>query len=84
MQLVLDKVLIIGLGLIGGSLARSLKETGHSREVVGYGYRDVSLKKGVEQGIIDSYSIGLQPCIEQWNILEVNTFKDFFNIGINY
>jgi prephenate dehydrogenase len=71
--MVLDKVLIIGLGLIGGSLARSLKETGHCREVVGYGYRDDSLKKGVEQGVIDRYSLDLDEALREVDVVVVAT-----------
>jgi prephenate dehydrogenase len=73
MQMVLDKVLIIGLGLIGGSLARSLRETGHCREIVGYGYRDVSLKKGVERGVIDRYSLDLDEALREIDLVVVAT-----------
>ena len=59
----LDKVLIIGLGLIGGSLARSLKETGFARSVVGHGPREASLKKGLELGVIDDYSLDLDTAL---------------------
>ncbi len=73
MRLVLDKVLIIGLGLIGGSLARSLQETGHAREVVGYGHRDQSLKKGVQQGVIDRYCLDLDEALEGMDLVVVAT-----------
>src|SRR5581483_7424284 len=33
----IDKLAIIGVGLIGGSLARALRAAGEVREVVGYG-----------------------------------------------
>ena len=69
----LDKVLIIGLGLIGGSLARSLKETGYCRQVVGHGYRDYSLKKGMQQGVIDSYSLDLDEALLGAEIVVVAT-----------
>lgn len=70
---VLDKVLIIGLGLIGGSLARSLKQSGHCREVVGHSYRDYSLKKGVEQGVIDGYSLDLDEALAGVEVVVVAT-----------
>ncbi|MEP5766322.1 MAG: prephenate dehydrogenase/arogenate dehydrogenase family protein [Halieaceae bacterium] len=54
-----NKVLIIGLGLIGGSLARSLKQSGFAASVHGHGHRDLSLKKGMELGVIDGYSLDL-------------------------
>ncbi len=65
----MSTVLIIGLGLIGGSLARSVKATGFATEVRGYGYRDVSLKKGVELGVIDSYSLDLDEAMRDVDIV---------------
>jgi prephenate dehydrogenase len=59
----LEKVLIVGLGLIGGSLAQSLRATGFARQITGYGHRDVSLKKGVELGVIDDYSLDLDEAL---------------------
>jgi cyclohexadieny/prephenate dehydrogenase len=73
LQRVLDKVVIIGLGLIGGSLARSLKETGHCREVVAYGHRDESLKKGVVLGVIDSYSMDLDEALAGADVVVIAT-----------
>ncbi len=69
----LDNVLIMGLGLIGGSLARSLKQNNYCREVVGYGYRDLSLRKGVEQGVIDRYSLDLEEALVGVDIVVVAT-----------
>ncbi len=63
----------MGLGLIGGSLARSLKETGFAAEVTGWGYRDVSLKKGVEQGVIDSFSLDLDEALDGADIVVIGT-----------
>ena len=54
-----DKILIIGLGLIGGSLARSVRSTGFAGSVTAYGHRSRSLKMGMELGVIDSYSLDL-------------------------
>ena len=67
------KVLIIGLGLIGGSLARSLKQTGFASHVAGHGYRDVSLIKGMEQGVIDSYSLDLDEALAGADIVVIGT-----------
>jgi cyclohexadieny/prephenate dehydrogenase len=64
-----SKILIIGLGLIGGSLARSVKATGFATEVRGYGYRDVSLRKGVELGVIDNYSLDLDEAMTDIDIV---------------
>ncbi len=50
------KLAIIGVGLIGGSLARALRAAGEVEQVVGCGRGEVNLKRGVELGVIDSYT----------------------------
>jgi prephenate dehydrogenase len=50
------KLAIIGVGLIGGSLARALREKGAVKEVVGCGRSKANLEKAVELGVIDSYT----------------------------
>ncbi|MCK4245370.1 MAG: prephenate dehydrogenase [Candidatus Omnitrophica bacterium] len=47
------KVCIVGVGLIGGSLALALKKAGIARTIVGVGHRNLSLKKAIELGAID-------------------------------
>ena len=51
-----NKMAVIGVGLIGGSLARVLREKGAVREVVGIGRGEANLKRGVELGVLDSYT----------------------------
>ncbi len=49
----LNRVVVVGLGLIGGSFALGLKAHGLCREVVGCSRSDSTLKKGLELGVID-------------------------------
>lgn len=49
----LDKIAIFGVGLIGGSLARALREAGAVREIVGVGRSEASLARAVALGVID-------------------------------
>ena len=49
----LNKVVIFGVGLIGGSFARSLKKVGAVGSVVGIGRSTASLARAKELGIID-------------------------------
>ena len=51
--IVLNKIVIFGVGLIGGSFARSLKQAGAVRMVVGMGRSAASLARARELGIID-------------------------------
>lgn len=66
-----DTVVILGLGLIGGSLARALRETGYSQRFIGYGRRLPSLEQGVELGVIDDYTLDLGEAIDQADILVI-------------
>lgn len=52
----LRRLAIIGVGLIGGSLARALRQAGMVEEVVGCGRGLPNLEKAVELGVIDRYS----------------------------
>ncbi len=56
----INRLAIIGVGLIGGSLALALRRQGMVGEVVGIGRGEANLRRGVELGVIDRYS--LDPC----------------------
>lgn len=51
----INRLAIIGVGLIGGSLARILREKGEVGEIVGIGRGAANLQKAVELGVIDRY-----------------------------
>jgi prephenate dehydrogenase len=51
----IDRLCIIGVGLIGGSLARDLRREGLVGEVVGSSRHASNLQRGVELGVIDRY-----------------------------
>ncbi|MDA8892417.1 prephenate/arogenate dehydrogenase family protein [Hyphomicrobiales bacterium] len=53
MNNVFNKVCIIGLGLIGGSIGLSLKRLNSSSQVVGYAKTKSTLKRAVERGLVD-------------------------------
>jgi prephenate dehydrogenase len=50
------KLAVIGVGLIGGSLARALRKAGSVEQIVGCGRGRENLEKAVELGVIDSYT----------------------------
>jgi prephenate dehydrogenase len=52
----INRLTIIGVGLIGGSLARALRAKGAVGEVVGVGRGTANLQKAVELGVIDRFS----------------------------
>ena len=51
------RLAVIGVGLIGGSLARVLREKGAVGEVVGIGRGEANLRRGVQLGVLDRYSL---------------------------
>jgi cyclohexadieny/prephenate dehydrogenase len=68
-----NTVAILGLGLIGGSLARALRDSGFSQRFIGYGHREPSLRRGVELGVIDDFTLDLDEVIEQADIIVICT-----------
>ncbi|NKC14607.1 MAG: prephenate dehydrogenase/arogenate dehydrogenase family protein [Gammaproteobacteria bacterium] len=53
------KLCIIGVGLIGGSLARALKRARYCEEVVGVSRRESHLREALELGVIDHYELDI-------------------------
>lgn len=49
------RLCIIGVGLIGGSLARALRQAGQVQEIVGSSRREEHLREAVDLGVIDRY-----------------------------
>ncbi|MET0089276.1 MAG: prephenate dehydrogenase/arogenate dehydrogenase family protein [Candidatus Thiodiazotropha sp.] len=52
----IEKLAVIGVGLIGGSVAMALREEGMVREVVGCGRGEANLQKAQQLGVIDHYT----------------------------
>ncbi|HEX5341522.1 MAG TPA: prephenate dehydrogenase/arogenate dehydrogenase family protein [Duganella sp.] len=57
----LNKVVIFGVGLIGGSFARSLKKAGAVRTIVGVGRSAASTARALELGIVDAVGVASEP-----------------------
>ena len=51
----INRLCIIGVGLIGGSLALALRRAGYVNEVVGSGRNEANLRKAVDLKVIDHY-----------------------------
>jgi prephenate dehydrogenase len=60
----INKLAIIGIGLIGGSLARALRRAGAVGEVVGYGRSLANLKLAVDLGVVDHAETSLSAAVE--------------------
>ncbi len=55
-MLYINRLVIVGVGLIGGSLARALRKKEVVGEIVGVGRGEANLQRAVELGVIDRYS----------------------------
>jgi prephenate dehydrogenase len=51
----IQRLCVIGVGLIGGSLTRALREQGEVAEVVGSGRNEANLRTAVQLGVVDRY-----------------------------
>ena len=65
----MKSVLVVGLGLIGGSFAAALKAAGVCREIVGYDRNKVSVSKALELGIIDGGAESLAEAVTQADLI---------------
>lgn len=64
---------IVGLGLMGGSLARAIKRGNLADEVVGFSRRIKTLKKAKKLGWIDIYQLDFQKGVSQVDFLILAT-----------
>lgn len=69
----LNKVLIFGIGLIGGSLALALKKAGVARHIVGIGRNQDSLKTALSLGVIDEVQTDIAQAMQGADIVVIAT-----------
>ncbi|WP_317889764.1 prephenate dehydrogenase/arogenate dehydrogenase family protein [Spongiibacter pelagi] len=67
------KLTILGLGLMGGSLARALKANNLVEHVCGWGRRSPSLERGLELGVIDSWTLDLAEAVKDATVVVICT-----------
>jgi prephenate dehydrogenase len=65
------KIAIIGVGLIGGSLARALRRAGQRARIVGYGRNHLDLQRAIELGVIDGFETRLQAAVQDADMIVV-------------
>jgi prephenate dehydrogenase len=56
MAVIFHRLVIAGVGLIGGSLGLAARERGLIKEIVGFGRTEANLRVALERGIIDAYT----------------------------
>jgi prephenate dehydrogenase len=72
-DILFNKVCIIGVGLIGGSLARAMRNVGVCQTLTGTGRSAAHLDRAVELGVIDNYSLDLADAARDANLIVLAT-----------
>lgn len=65
----INQLTIIGVGLIGGSFALALKQTGGVKNVVGFGQNEANLQTAVKLNVIDSYCLSLKEAVQNADLV---------------
>ncbi|BAF61693.1 prephenate dehydrogenase [Candidatus Vesicomyidisocius calyptogenae] len=69
----IDRICIIGVGLIGGSFVAGLKQTNQVKTVIGFSRQESHLRKAQEMGIIDEYSLDISQVLKQVQMVIIAT-----------
>ncbi len=68
-----NKITVIGVGLLGASLAKACKEQGLANEILGYGRNRENLEKARTLKIIDYYSTDLSEAVKNADLIVLCT-----------
>ena len=69
----IEHLSIIGVGLIGGSLARALRKGKLVNRVTGCNRNEETLKKAVELNVIDDYSMNVEEAVKGADVIVIGT-----------
>lgn len=65
----INKLVIFGVGLIGGSLGLALRQANYCQQIIGCGRNIAALKKAVELGAIDSFSLDSKVAVQDADVV---------------
>jgi prephenate dehydrogenase len=75
----IDKICIIGVGLIGGSFAAGLKKANQVKTIVGFGRDEENLAKAKALKVVDEYTLDISKALKDVDLVliatPVNSFK---------
>lgn len=69
----IEHLCIIGVGLIGGSFARAVRQAGLVKRITGCGRNIENLKKALELGVIDDYSQDIKDAVKSADLIFIAT-----------
>ena len=79
---ILETLAVVGVGLIGGSLAGALKTSGGVERIVGFGRNPENLQTALDQGFVDSVTTDLAEAVSGADLVllatPVGTLVDLF------
>jgi prephenate dehydrogenase len=64
-----DRVSIIGVGLLGGSLAKIMRKLGLAKSIVGYGRNKANLEEAKGLGIVDEVALDMQSAVQSADLI---------------
>ena len=64
-----DRVSIVGVGLLGGSLAKVMRKLGLAKSLVGYGRNKTNLEEAKALGIIDQVAPDIQSAVKDADLI---------------
>ncbi|MEJ2094689.1 MAG: prephenate dehydrogenase/arogenate dehydrogenase family protein, partial [Gammaproteobacteria bacterium] len=71
--MLIDHLSIIGVGLIGGSLARALRKQNACGHITGYGRSSEHLQEAVDLGVIDNFSLSMGSAVKSADLIVLAT-----------
>lgn len=73
MTALFQRACIIGVGLIGGSLARGAKQHGLIGHISGFGRRESHLRQAYELGVVDTFSTSIEDAVAECDLIVLAT-----------
>jgi prephenate dehydrogenase len=67
----INRLVILGVGLIGGSLARALRDANAVGEIVGFGRGLANLQLAVEQGVVDRIETSVARAVQDADVVVI-------------
>ena len=75
-----EKVCILGLGLIGGSIGLAIKRSNISNQITGYARSNSTLERAIELGLVDSVKDNLKDAVNNSDLVilatPLSTFRE--------
>jgi len=72
-ELLFDRMAVVGVGLLGGSMALACKQKGLVGSVCGYGRNEKRLEQTKAKGILDDYSTDLETALKDADLVVLAT-----------